>query len=287
MNDSTDSKPRRWTERIRKFFTRIPKNSDQFLQLLREVYDQNGLELDSVRMIEGVLQVGEMRVDEIMISRSDMIVVPKDALYNEILPIVIKSGHSRFPVIGDSKDEVIGILLAKDLLTHTPEDGPDKFSLKDILRPTVFVPESKRLNVLLHDFRKSRQHIAVVVDEYGGVSGLVTIEDVLEQIVGDIEDEHDIDKDLFIRRHKDNSYSVKATTPIEEFNHFFHTQLPDEEFDTIGGLVLKGFGHLPKRKESIHIEGIPFTVLRANSRRIQLLQTTLVVNDENQDTVNE
>lgn len=272
------------TERIKKFFNPVPKNSDQFLQLLREVHEQNGLDLDSVRMIEGVLQVGEMRVDEIMISRSEMIVVPKDAEYDEILPIVIKSGHSRFPVIGDSKDEVIGILLAKDLLAHKREEGADKFSLKDILRPTVFVPESKRLNILLHDFRKSRQHIAVVVDEYGGVSGLVTIEDVLEQIVGDIEDEHDIDKDLFIRRHKDNSYSVKATTPIEEFNQFFHTQLPDEEFDTIGGLVLKGFGHLPKRKESIHIEGIPFTVLRANSRRIQLLQTTLVVDDENLDT---
>lgn len=287
MTDEITPKPLKWTERLRKFFTLIPKNSDQFLQLLREVHEYDALDLDSLRMIEGVLQVAEMRVDEIMISRAEMVVIPKDAQYDDILTTVIKSGHSRFPVIGDSKDEVLGILLAKDLLSHKPEEGGDKFSLKDILRPTVFVPESKRLNILLHEFRKSRQHIAVVVDEYGGVSGLVTIEDVLEQIVGDIEDEHDIDKDLYIRRHKDNSYSVKATTPIDEFNHFFHTHLPDEEYDTIGGLVLKGFGHLPKRKESVHIEGIPFTVLRANSRRIQLLQTTLVVKDENLDTGNE
>lgn len=277
----------KWLERIRKFLTPIPKNPEAFLNLLRDVYENNTLDLNSLKMIEGVLQVAEMRVDEIMIPRSEMVVVPKDAEFDDILNIVIRSGHSRFPVIGDSKDEVLGILLAKDLLSHKPGDETEKFSLKDILRPTVFVPESKRLNILLHEFRKSRQHIAVVVDEYGGVSGLITIEDVLEQIVGEIEDEHDVDKDLYIRRHKDNSYSVKATTPIEEFNHFFHTHLSDEEFDTIGGLVLKGFGHLPKRKESIHIEGIPFTVLRANNRRIQLLQTTLVVRDENLDTENE
>lgn len=277
----------KWIERIRKFLTPIPKNPEAFLLLLRDAYENNAFDLNSLKMIEGVLQVAEMRVDEIMIPRSEMVVVPKDAEFDDILSIVIRSGHSRFPVIGDSKDEVLGILLAKDLLSHKPGDETDKFSLKDILRPTVFVPESKRLNILLHEFRKSRQHIAVVVDEYGGVSGLITIEDVLEQIVGDIEDEHDVDKDLYIRRHKDNSYSVKAATPIEEFNQFFHTHLSDEEFDTIGGLVLKGFGHLPKRKESIHIEGIPFTVLRANNRRIQLLQTTLVVQDENQDTGNE
>jgi magnesium and cobalt transporter len=269
-----------WIERFKKLFTVIPKNREELLAWLREMNTHNAIDLDSLRMIEDVIQVSDMHVNEIMIPGSEMIVIPKDAEFEEILRIVIRSGHSRFPVIGDTKEEVIGIMLAKDLLVYTLEDISEKFSLRDILRPVVFVPESKRLNILLHEFRKSHQHIAIVVNEYGEVNGLVTIEDVLEQIVGNIEDEYDIDKDLYIRRHKDDSYSVKATTPIEEFNRYFHTQLPDEEFDTIGGLVLKGFGHLPKRKESIHIEGIPFTVLRANSRRIQLLQTTLVISEE-------
>lgn len=279
MTDDLTTKPPSWNERLRQFFTIAPKNSEQLLQLLREAHEDDALDRDSLRMIEGVLQVEEMRVDEIMIPRSEMVVIPKDAEFSTILTIVSKSGHSRFPVISDTKDEVIGILLAKDLLSYQPENASDKFIVKEYLRPAGFVPESKRLSILLHEFRKNRQHIAIVVDEYGGVSGLVTIEDVLEQIVGDIEDEHDIDKDLFIRRHKDNSYTVKATTPIDEFNHFFNTELPDEEFDTIGGLVLKGFGHLPKRKESIHIHGIPFIVLRANNRRIQLLQTTINIKD--------
>ena len=267
-------------DRIRKFFTLIPKNQTQLIEWLREMNAHQALDVDSLRMIEGVIQVADMRVEEIMIPGSEMVVVPKDAEFEEILRIVIRSGHSRFPVIGDSKEEVIGIMLAKDLLVYTMEDIAEKFQLRDILRPVVFVPESKRLNILLHEFRKSHQHIAIVVNEYGEVNGLVTIEDVLEQIVGEIEDEYDIDKNLYIRRHKDNSYSVKASTPIPEFNEYFNTQLPDNEFDTIGGLVLKGFGHLPKRKESVHIEGIPFTVLRANSRRIQLLRTTLVVNED-------
>lgn len=268
-----------WIERFKKFFTVIPKTRDELLAWLREINAQHAIDLDSLRMIEGVIQVSDMRVDEIMIPGSEMVVIPKEAEFEEILRIVVRSGHSRFPVIGDSKEEVIGIMLAKDLLVYTLEDVGEKFSLRDILRPVFFVPESKRLNVLLHEFRKSHQHLAIVVNEYGEVNGLVTIEDVLEQIVGDIEDEYDIDKDLYIRRHKDSAYSVKATTPIAEFNRYFHTHLSDEEFDTIGGLVLKGFGHLPKRKESIHIEGIPFTVLRANSRRIQLLQTTLTIPD--------
>jgi len=287
MTDDSTTNVLSWRERFKQFFTFTPKNIDQILQLLREAHEEDTLDPDSLRMIEGVLQVARMRVDEIMIPRSEMVVIPKEAAFEEILNTVIKSGHSRFPVISDSKDEVLGILLAKDLLSQKPDDPSARFSLKELLRPTVFVPESKRLNMLLHEFRKNRQHIAIVVDEYGGVSGLITIEDVIEQIVGDIEDEHDVEKDLFIRRHKDNSYTIKATTPIETFNHFFNTTLPDEEFDTIGGLVLKGFGHLPKRKESIHIQGIPFTVLRANNRRIQLLQTTLVVQTKNQDTENQ
>ena len=262
-------------ERVSAAFTAKPKNRSQLLTLLRQAQATELLDVDSLRMIEGVMQVAEMSVSEIMIPRAEMVVVPKEATLNEILPIAIKSGHSRFPVIGENKDEVIGILLAKDLLNFYLEGNTERFSIKEILRPVVFIPENKRLNILLNEFRKNRNHIAVIVDEYGGVSGLVSIEDVLEQIVGEIEDEHDIDRDLYIRKHKDGYYSIKATTPIEDFNEFFSTHLTDDEYDTIGGLVLQGLGHLPKRGESIMIENIPFKVLRANSRRIQLLQTTL------------
>ncbi len=262
-------------ERVSGAFAAKPKNRTQLLTLLRQAQQNELLDLDSLRMIEGVMQVAEMSVSEIMIPRAEMVVVPKEATLNEILPIALKSGHSRFPVIGENKDEVIGILLAKDLLNFYLEGNTERFSIKEILRPVVFIPENKRLNILLNEFRKNRNHIAVIVDEYGGVSGLVSIEDVLEQIVGEIEDEHDIDRDVYIRKHKDGYYSIKATTPIEDFNEFFSTNLKDDEYDTIGGLVLQGLGHLPKRGESIMIENIPFKVLRANSRRIQLLQTTL------------
>lgn len=262
-------------ERVSSAFAAKPKSRAQLLTLLRQAQHSELLDNDSLRMIEGVMQVAEMSVSEIMIPRAEMVVVPKDATLSEILPIAIKSGHSRFPVIGENKDEVVGILLAKDLLNFYLEGNTERFSIKEILRPVVFIPENKRLNILLNEFRKNRNHIAIIVDEYGGVSGLVSIEDVLEQIVGEIEDEHDIDRDVYIRKHKDGYYSIKAITPIEDFNDFFQTELKDDEFDTIGGLVLQGLGHLPKRGESIMIENIPFTVLRANSRRIQLLQTTL------------
>ena len=265
-----------WLKRISQALSKSPKNREQLTELLRDAQRLGYLDADSLRMIEGVLQVSEMSVSEIMLPRSEMIVVNKEAKYEEILPIAIKSGHSRFPVIGENKDEVIGILLAKDLLNYSLEQERDNFSLKDILRPAVFIPENKRLGILLNEFRKNRNHIAIVVDEYGGVSGLVSIEDVLEQIVGDIEDEHDVDKGIYIRKHKANAYSVKAITPIEEFNQFFGTQLKDDEYDTVGGLVLQGFGHLPKRGETVTIEGIAFKVLRANNRRIQVLQTTLI-----------
>lgn len=263
-------------ERIISSLSAKPKTRAQLLTLLQQAHEESQLlELDSLRMIEGVIQVAQMSVSEIMIPRAEMVVVPKEATLSEILPIAIKSGHSRFPVIGENKDEVIGILLAKDLLNFYMEGNTERFSIKEILRPVVFIPENKRLNILLNEFRKNRNHIAIIVDEYGGVSGLVSIEDVLEQIVGEIEDEHDIERDVYIRKHKDGYYSIKAITPIEDFNEFFGTALKDDEFDTIGGLVLQGLGHLPKRGESIMIENIPFKVLRANSRRIQLLQTTL------------
>jgi magnesium and cobalt transporter len=277
MTDSDESSrlSGSWLSRISQALAGEPKSKEHLLQLIREMQKKGLIDPDSLRMIEGVLQVSDMMVSEIMLPRAEIVAVNRDARFEEILPIAIKSGHSRFPVIGENKDEVIGILLAKDLLNYQFEDKSDKFSIKDILRPAVFIPENKRLGILLNEFRKNRNHIAIVVDEYGGVSGLVTIEDVLEQIVGDIEDEHDIEKDVYIRKHKDNYYSVKAITPIEDFNHFFHTELKDNEFDTIGGLVLQAFGHLPKRGETVTFEGITFKVLRANSRRIQMLQTTL------------
>jgi magnesium and cobalt transporter len=215
-----------------------------------------------------------MQVRDIMVPRAQMAVVERDAPLGQILPLVIESAHSRFPVVGDSRDEVVGILLAKDLLAYGGPDGSGSFNVRDLLRPAVFIPESKRLNVLLKEFRASRNHMAIVVDEYGGVAGLVTIEDVLEQIVGEIVDEHDIEEDAYIKKHNDNVYAVKALAPIEEFNNYFHSNFSDEEFDTIGGLVMQRFGRLPRRGEVLTIDRFRFKVLNADSRRIHLLQVT-------------
>tara|TARA_R110002110_G_scaffold415800_1_gene656257 strand:- start:10441 stop:11286 length:846 start_codon:yes stop_codon:yes gene_type:complete len=278
-DDSVSSANRTWIDRISQAILGEPKDLDQLIELLRDAQQRALLDADALRMIEGVLRVSEVRVEEIMLPRSAIVTIDKDATLEEILPIVIKSAHSRFPVIGESTDEVIGILLAKDLLQYQQESF-DKFSIKDIIRPAIFIPESKRLDILLNEFRKNRHHLAIVVDEYGGVNGMVTIEDVLEQIVGDIEDEHDFDKDPFIKKHKQDNYSIKAQTPIEDFNIFFNLEFPDNEFDTIGGLVVKAFGYLPKRGETISIEGIPFSVLRANRRRVQLLKMTYTQPEE-------
>jgi magnesium and cobalt transporter len=269
-----------WIKRLTARFPKKPKSVTQLLDIIRRAHQEGLVDADSLRMIEGVIQVSDTPVGDIMISRSEMYVIQKDMSFSEILQIAIKSAHSRFPVIGDNKDEVIGIMLAKDLLNYLSEEKEEKFNFKDFLRPCLFIPESKRLGVLLNEFRKNRNHIAIVVDEYGGVSGLVTIEDVLEQIVGEIEDEHDYDTTTFIRKHKNNYYTIKAITPIEEFNAFFHTHFSDEEFDTIGGLILQGFGRLPKPGESITIQGIPFKVVKSNNRRIQILQTPMVVKQE-------
>jgi magnesium and cobalt transporter len=199
-----------------------------------------------------------------------MVVVGRDDSLDQVLPVVVESAHSRFPVIGEDRGEVIGILLAKDLLQYCAAAAP-RFNIRDVLRSAVFVPESKRLNLLLKEFRVSRNHMAIVVDEYGAAAGLVTIEDVLEQIVGEIEDEYDFDEGAFILRRGERDYTVKAHTTIEEFNEYFRTDFPDEEFDTVGGLVVKALGHLPKRGESTVLDGYRFTVVRADSRRIRLL----------------
>jgi magnesium and cobalt transporter len=227
-------------------------------------------------MIEGVLQVGEMHVRDIMVPRAQMVVVNSDSQPDDFVASVTESGHSRFPVIGDNRDEVEGVLLAKDLLGYYARDEVQKFDMDDAMRPAVFIPESKRLNVLLREFRESRNHMAIVVDEYGGVAGLVTIEDVLEQIVGEIDDEHDTEEGSFIRRLSNGEHNVKAITPIDDFNDYFKTAFSDDEFDTIGGVVIKAFGRLPGRGETNNIGGVTFKVLRADKRRVHLLRVLSV-----------
>ena len=258
-------------ERLTAMLLREPDDREELLDILRGAFDHHLLDADALTMIEGVLSVSETTVRDIMIPRAQMDCVSIDDEVPQFIPLVVETRHSRFPVIGESKDDVIGILLAKELLNYYA--NPEAFNLRETLRPAVFVPESKRLNVLLRDFRANRNHIAIVVDEYGGVSGLVTIEDVLEQIVGDIEDEYDFDEshDNIIPE-ANGKFRVKAQTEIADFNEQFHTAFPDDEFDTVGGLVLRAFGRLPKRGETTTMEGLRFRVLRADSRRLYTLQ---------------
>ena len=258
-------------DRISAFLMREPEDREQLITLLHSAYDRDLLDADALAMMEGVLQVSEMQARDIMIPRSQMDVIDISESPDQFIPSVIQTAHSRFPVIGEDKDNVIGILLAKDLLRYYA--GEEAFNVREMLRPAVFIPESKPLNVLLKEFRGSRNHIAIVVDEYGGVAGLVTIEDVLEQIVGDIEDEHDIDEvDEKIVAERGGQYRVKALTEVSDFNEVFGTSYSDEEFDTVGGLVLKRFGRIPKRGEQISFDNLSFKVLRADSRRMHLLQ---------------
>jgi len=268
---SDDSPARNWFDRLTKLFGSEPRNREQLIQLLKDAKSRALLDTEALSMIEGVLQVSELRVRDIMVPRAEMVYIRREDTLERVLEIAVKSAHSRFPVIGDDKGEVVGVMLAKDLLTFCVENGRRPFNIRDLLRPTVFVPESKRLNVLLKEFRASRNHMAIVVDEYGSAAGLVTIEDVLEQIVGEIEDEHDYDEGAEIFRRGRNEYSAKARTPIEDFNAYFDTNLADTEFDTIGGLVVNALGHLPKRGESVEIDPFRFTVMRADSRRVYLL----------------
>jgi magnesium and cobalt transporter len=242
--------------------------------VLSEARERGLIEADVLQMLESVLQVSEIQVRDIMVPRSQMVVINRDDPAAKILPVVIESGHSRFPVVGEDRDEVAGILLAKDLLRFFVEDEPTEFDIKECLRPAVFIPESKRLNVLLREFRVSHNHMAIVVDEYGGVSGLLTIEDVLEQIVGDIGDEYDVDEGEGIRKEADRTWTVPALTRIEDFNQAFSTRFSDEEFDTIGGLILHELGRMPRRGEAIQIGGLELKVTRADRRRIETLRVT-------------
>ncbi|NNG12103.1 MAG: CBS domain-containing protein [Halobacteria archaeon] len=276
-NDPPGNGPaRHWSARLKQALLREPADNEQLVELLRSAQRNNLYDADALAMIEGVLQVDDLQVRDIMIPRSQVVMLERDADPQLLLRTVVESGHSRFPVIGESRDEIVGILLAKDLLLYAFQRTDGRFNVRDVLRPAVFIPESKRLNVLLKEFRSSRNHIAIVVDEYGGVAGMVTIEDVLEQIVGEIEDEHDVEEEDTIRKHSEVHYTVKALTPVEDFNEYFGTAYSDEEFDTIGGLVTHRIGHLPERGERVVIDNILFKVLRADNRRIHMLQLTLL-----------
>lgn len=257
---------------IARIFRRADDKED-LIEQLREAQEHSVIDADAVSMMEGVMQVADLQVRDLMIPRSQMDVIDIDDPLEKILETVIKTAHSRFPVIEGKRDNVIGVLIAKDLLRLLAEHDDD---LRGLLRPAVFVPESKRLNVMLRDFRINRNHIAIVVDEYGGVAGMITIEDVLEQIVGEIEDEHDIDDSSGIKPMKDGGFVVKAETTIEDFNEHFGSRFEDDEFDTIGGIVLRAFGHLPKRGEDIVVNGFEFRVLNADSRRLRLLRVRAV-----------
>lgn len=260
-----------------------PNDKRDLVDILRDAHRRGIVDRDALDMIEGVFEVSEMQVRDIMVPRAQMDVVDKNMTPEEYLPLVIETAHSRFPMIDGDKDKVIGILLAKDLLRHFYKDANTPFNIYDLLRPAVFVPESKRLNVLLREFRASRNHMAIVVDEYGGVAGLVTIEDVLEQIVGEIEDEYDFDADdVLIMQRGEREYVAKALTPIEDFNTYFNAHFSDEEVDTVGGLVMMALGRLPKRGDKIDIDGLRFEVLRADSRRVHLLKVIPLAKPANQ-----
>lgn len=261
-----------WLRRITGSLSGEPRDLDDLNEVLVQARERGIIDTDAYEMLEGVFRVVELQVRDIMVPRSQMAIVNRDDPPEEILPMVVESGHSRFPVIGDDRDQIVGILLAKDLLRYFAEGGRANFDIKECLRPAVFIPESKRLNVLLKEFRVSHHHMAIVVDEYGGVSGLVTIEDVLEQIVGDIGDEYDTDDDLDIRKEGERQFTVKAQTRIDEFNGYFGSDFSDEEFDTISGLAINSLGRLPRRGESFALGGLEFKVLRADRRRLDLLR---------------
>ena len=260
--------------RITNIFHRQPKSRREIVAFLKDATNAELLESNTFSMLEGVLDVQETRVKDVMVPRLQMITIDIQLPLNKIVPIVAKSGHSRFPVTGENKDEVLGILLAKDLLSFVANGGSQNFIIRDILRPAVFIPESKRLNVLLQDFQLNRSHMAIVVDEYGRITGLVTIEDVLEQIVGEIEDEHDIDSTPSIQPQSDGSFIIKGLAPVAEFDEYFSCDLDEGSVETIGGVVMRAMGHLPQRGESIKIGQFNFTVVRADNRRLHLLSMT-------------
>ncbi len=266
-HDETQS----WFIRLRQFLQIEPQNKEQLVSLLRDAHGRNLINAETLTMIEGAILFAQMKVRDIMLPKKQMTCISQHALLHEVIATVTESGHSRFPVTGDTPDEIIGILHAKDLLRF--QASPTMaFDLLDIVRQTTFTPESKRLDLLLSEFRVNRNHMAMVVDEYGAVTGFVTLEDIIEQIIGDIEDEFDIDEEAYIKAHADAHYIIKAHTPIDEFNEQMHANFSDESYDTIGGIVMTNFGHLPKRGEVILIDDFEVKLINADARRIKLLE---------------
>ncbi|MCG9697411.1 CNNM family magnesium/cobalt transport protein CorC [Shewanella sp. Isolate11] len=274
---STNAHKKGWLEKVSQLFQGEPQNRDELVEVIHDAEQREVISEDTREMIKGVLEVSDLRVRDIMIPRAQIVALKIDNTVEELLSTVIGSAHSRFPVVNEDKDHIEGILLAKDLLQYGFKNSDEPFSLEQVIRPAVVVPESKRVDVLLKEFRSQRYHMAIVVDEYGGVSGLVTIEDILEEIVGEIEDEfdHDSAEETEIRKVGKQIYMLKALTPIEDFNETFNTQFSDEEFDTVGGLVSHAFGHLPERNEKIIIDDIEFKVISADTRRLVQLRVKL------------
>ena len=275
-NRSSDaSGAKSWIEKIALVFSPEPKTRAELAEVLDIARENEVIDDDAQSIIEGAMQVSDMQARDIMVPRSQMQVIKADASLQDILPQIIESAHSRYPVIGENPDDILGTLLVKDLLPQILEPVGEDFNVVRLLRPSNVVPESKRLNILLREFRQNRNHMAIVIDEYGGVAGLVTIEDVLEEIVGEIEDETDLETDAFIRKLGTGDYLVKALTPIDEFNEEFDADFSDDEFDTIGGLVMQQFGYMPGRNESTTLEGFDFKVINADQRKIHSLRVRL------------
>jgi len=267
----------KWLRKLSRSLAGEAQDRGELVDYLREAAQRGLVEGDALAMLEGVLGVGDIQVRDIMVPRAQMTVLNRDDDAETLLKTVIESGHSRFPVLEDDREKVAGVLLAKDLLrlAAAAPGEPSEFDIKEFMRPAVFVPESKRLNVLLREFRRSRVHMAIVADEYGGVAGLVTIEDVIEQIVGDIDDEHDVDEDVNIRKDGERVYVLRGQTPIDEFNEYFQTELSDDEFDTVAGLVMKQLGRLPRRGETVTLADCELKVMRFDRRRIDILRLTV------------
>ncbi len=274
---TTEKHERSWLDKLLHAFSAEPKSRDELMEIIKDAADNQLLDQEALSIIEGALDVSSLQAREIMVPRSHIVAIRIEDSPQEYLPKIIESGHSRFPVIGENIDDVRGILLAKDLLPLALK-GTDNFNIETILRPANVVPESKRVNVLLREFRENRYHMALVMDEYGGITGLLTIEDILEEIVGEIEDETDEEEETsdFIKRVSENDYIVKALTSIESFNEFFNTEFSDEDFDTIGGILMQEFGHLPKRNEIVQLDNMQFRVLYADNRQIHLLRLTIL-----------
>jgi magnesium and cobalt transporter len=281
MSESNGATPlRSLREWISHLFSDEPADRNALMDMLRDAADRQIMDAEALNIIFGALQVADMRARDVMVPRAQLVTLHADSALDDLLPVVLEAQHSRYPVVGDELDDVRGILHAKDLLPLLRGGlrgrDADQFDIKDYIRPATVIPESKRLNVLLQDFRAARNHMAIVVDEYGHVAGIVTIEDVLEQIVGEIEDEHDVDDENYIKQMDTDTFIVKAETPIEDFRAYFAFEPDDAAYDTVGGLLLKAFGHLPTRGESIELGGLRFRVMNADSRRLRLLQVRRV-----------